>query len=94
MRAGPQEEKSAEEVEDARFPPPPRACPRVRERGMRGRGKEGTRGSSRDGNNFRRERDRVCMCARASERERKGEEAERKNAGEEGGEKGKDGRES
>ena len=47
-----------EEVEDARFPPPPRACPRVRERGRRGRGKEGTRGSSCDGNNFYREREK------------------------------------
>ena len=31
------------EVEDVRFPPPPHACPHVRERGRRGRGKEGTR---------------------------------------------------
>ena len=63
MRAGPQEKKSTEEVEDARFPPPPRACPRVRERGRRGRGKEGTRGSSRDGNNFRCEKGCACMHA-------------------------------
>ena len=69
--------KSAEEVEDARFSPPPRACPRVRERGRRGRGKEGTRGSSRDGNNFRRERDRVCMRARARAREREREKKRR-----------------
>ena len=64
-----------------RFPPPPRACPRVRERGRRGRGKEGTRGSSRDGNNFRRERDRVCMRGekeRVREKKRRERTRERK----------------
>ena len=40
--------------------------------------------SSCNGNNFCRERDRGPM--RTREREKKGEQAERKNAGEEGGE--------
>ena len=55
MRAGTKEEKIAEEVEDARFPSPPHASPRVRERGRRGRGKEGTRERPRRGREGERE---------------------------------------